>query len=386
MTPIFDDEPTIPVNPEPAADTGRPAEPEWMRDLPIDNDHVLGLQIYANPLLNAASELMALLISLSRLEHPMDAEQVRQILVDKLLQFRQQGLFLDYHPSVIDKSCFVLAAALDEVILHSVWGEKLSWENESLLSRVFNQRDGGEVFFDLLDQAKLQPGKLIDFLELQYVILCTGFLGRYRHPEIPGDRSAVSRYKAELYDLILHYRAEPELPPSADSSESRLVRPKRLFNLKTSWAIAIILMVSASVASWFAFHRQEDTLITEFDQLTTTPLPKLLDVHPAITSRHAKAPIASTVAKKPSTPPPKTSPPPGSTANWEVVLATFKQKANFDQLQQQIENAGYSTAMQRQKQYYLLVIPVSAGESRARELKQQVNAAFDLGAFARRKP
>ena len=131
---------------------------EWL----IDN-----LSVYNSSLLNSATELFAILVTLSRQGEPRDINRFRQRLLDEISVFRQRGAHLEYHPSIIEKSCFVLCAAFDEAILYTQWGESARWENHSLLSKVFSQRNGGEAFFTLLDKASQQPAKLVDFLELQ---------------------------------------------------------------------------------------------------------------------------------------------------------------------------------------------------------------------------
>ncbi|CAA0084112.1 Uncharacterised protein [BD1-7 clade bacterium] len=434
MAQIFDDEPTIPVDrPSQSKEPAKESAPEWVRDLPIDTGHELGLQIYQNPLLNAASELISYLISLSRVTTPENGEQVRQTLIDKLVAFRQQGLFLDYHPSVIDKSCFVLAAALDEVILHSEWGEALSWENESLLSRIFNQRDGGEVFFDLLEQAKLQPSKLVDFLELQYIILCTGFLGRYRAVENVGSTSEIARYKAELYDLIQHFRPPPVMTASSESQRIPFRPPKKRQFLKTWFIAAIILMTSGWITSWFFYQHEEAELVEAFRPLTQTARPGLKQAGPpfvtdgmtsaATMMLHKKGLSAlespqtppsqtqtvqipldkPTPAKKPTPKPKAATPKPKkiaqplptrnaavssriqSTANWEVVAGTFKRQENLLELQDQLQKLGYQTSISRQKQFYILAVLVDGPVSNAKSVQKHLNDTFKLGAFIREK-
>ncbi len=40
-----------------------------------------------------------------------------------------------------------------------------------------------KYLFVLLDKASQQPNKLVDFIELQYVLLALGFKGRFRHED-----------------------------------------------------------------------------------------------------------------------------------------------------------------------------------------------------------
>ena len=167
MTSLFNEQETISIRRSESNRKANNDSPTVSLDLSGTQKSIENLAIYDNPLLNASSELLALLVSLSRQGTPRDIDDFRQQLLDSIADFKRRGLFLDYHPNVIEKSCFVLCTAFDETILYTVWGEQSGWENNSLLSKVFNQRDGGEVFFHLLEQARRQPSKLVDFLELQ---------------------------------------------------------------------------------------------------------------------------------------------------------------------------------------------------------------------------
>lgn len=86
----------------------------------IDN-----LSVYNSSLLNSATELFAILVTLSRQGEPRDINRFRQRLLDEISVFRQRGAHLEYHPSIIEKSCFVLCAAFDEAILYTQWGKVL---------------------------------------------------------------------------------------------------------------------------------------------------------------------------------------------------------------------------------------------------------------------
>jgi len=135
---------------------------------------------HENPLLNAGAELLSLCVAIPRMPHPNDMHRFRKGLIELISELRQRIAVLDYPRSVADKSCFLFCIVLDEMILHSEWGESCGWENQTLLSELFGVGDGGEQFYRVADKALSQPKLLADLLELIYLFLKIGFRGQYR--------------------------------------------------------------------------------------------------------------------------------------------------------------------------------------------------------------
>ena len=95
--------------------------------------------------------------------------------MDRVSALNNRGRIRGYAQSLMDRCCYVVCAALDEGINNTGWGRSDGWENYSLLSRLFQQRNGGEVFFVLLDQARQHPDQQYELLELMYLLLRMGF-------------------------------------------------------------------------------------------------------------------------------------------------------------------------------------------------------------------
>lgn len=165
------------------------------------------INFYTNGLLELATPIILVLLSVPRQDKPFDLGNFRLQLLDLLRDFKSKSITFDYHPSVIEKSTYVLCVALDEAIAHTSWGEKGGWVNHSLLSSMFTQRNGGEIFFVLLDKACQQPKLLIDFIELVYILLILGFKGKYSDT----DQNELYEIKSYVFTLLEHYHQEPNL-------------------------------------------------------------------------------------------------------------------------------------------------------------------------------
>ena len=155
-----------------------------------------------NVLLRLGADLLALLAMMPRMGQPVDINRMRDRIQGQLVQMRSEGGFLSCHPWALEKTGLVLSAALDEAVLKMPWGKTSGWANDTLLSRIYGLRNGGDLFYQLLEQARLQPEQLIEFLELQYVLLRLGFVGRYH--DQPGHQQSTGY---ELFRLI--QRASP---------------------------------------------------------------------------------------------------------------------------------------------------------------------------------
>ena len=164
-----------------------------------------------NPLFNLGAGLLTLAATLPRLGEPADVNLFQERLIEDVHLFRRRGRHSKCHPWMVDKCCYLFCVMLDELILHTGWGRRAGWANNTLLSRLYNQRNGGEVFFLLLERIQRYPGRLIDLLELQYVFLRLGFRGRYRHHS-----RQLQKITADLYQLICHHRPPCYFTPVMD--------------------------------------------------------------------------------------------------------------------------------------------------------------------------
>lgn len=95
-----------------------------------------------------------------------------------------------------DLARFAVFAWIDEVILSSNWQEKSKWQGEQLQRIHYQTTDGGEIFFDKLNQ--LQPQQT-QVREVYYLCLSLGFTGRYCNP---GDEILLEQLKSSNLRLV----------------------------------------------------------------------------------------------------------------------------------------------------------------------------------------
>ena len=95
-----------------------------------------------------------------------------------------------------DLSRFAIFAWIDEAILSSSWQEKGKWQSEQLQRTYYQTTDGGELFFDKLNQLTPQQEQV---REVYYLCLSLGFSGRYCNP---GDEFLLEQLKNSNLKLL----------------------------------------------------------------------------------------------------------------------------------------------------------------------------------------
>lgn len=336
------------------------------------------MAVYGSPLLNAAKELIGILVTIRRQGAPKDINRFRQKLLDSIEAFRLQGLHLEYHPSVIEKSCFVLCAAFDEAVLYTSWGERARWENHSLLSTVFSQRNGGEAFFVLLEKASQQPKKLVDFIELQYLLLSLGFKGRYRHE----DESRLLEITSQAYVLIRHYRIESEFQVPKTPSLIKGKQPWLMISMGKTLALAALVLAMGYGASEYWYNTRSQPILAQFTSIDMSGISlkkktdELIyvstdaDLHDSAQSHEDNAKnIPHRLVKD---------------TRWEIVLAVFSKSGDAVRLSSELNKAGYDTYTREGADGVELYVNASNNLATVRKLKNELNVRFGLNATIRR--
>jgi len=162
----------------------------------------------ANPLLAAASTLLALLARLRNTARPPDAGDLRERAVAELRRFEQVARETGTGMEQLRPAHYALCASLDDVVLATPWGNESAWASRSLVSTFHQQVRSGEGFFSVLRQVMQSPGVNLPVLELMYFCLSLGFQGQYRlSPRGPAE---LDRVREDLYAMILRQRGARE--------------------------------------------------------------------------------------------------------------------------------------------------------------------------------
>ncbi|NML13623.1 type IVB secretion system protein IcmH/DotU [Azohydromonas caseinilytica] len=161
-----------------------------------------------NPLLGAASVLLALVAQLRATGAHADPAGLRAQLLARVAEFEAQAVASGVPRPRISAARYLLCSFLDEVIAATPWGQ--SWEAHTLLSEFHEERWGGDKAFELLERLGEDPAANAEMLELFYVCLALGFEGRYR-----GQPDSRARLEAIAERVLQEVRPAARIPVAA---------------------------------------------------------------------------------------------------------------------------------------------------------------------------
>jgi len=214
---------------------------------------------------------------------------------------RNRGIDTD----IVDKASYALCSFLDEAVMETPWGGESFWPEKNLLVEFHGDAWGGERFFEILQEARDDPSRYIDLLELMYLCLAFGFEGTYKLV----NQHEVERIRKDLYEQIRRHRGEiePALSPHWQGHEKRggLTRHIPL------WVVGVV-MFALLVIAYISFKNN----ITEisfpvYGQLENIQ-PKLMMVN---------LPQVS-IGRKPPPPPPAPKPFDGEYKSYILKFVT----------------------------------------------------------------
>ena len=150
---------------------------------------------------------------------------------------------------IIITSRYIMCSFVDEMILTTPWGGMSHWSTQSLLSFFHKEALGGAKFFEILKRNEQQSARYIDILELSYVCLSLGFLGKYRLRA--SGPSEISSLQENLYQHIRQVRQHQDRPLSKvtegiETRKNKLTEGKMLW-LTASLSLAVLLVSFGSL-------------------------------------------------------------------------------------------------------------------------------------------
>jgi len=133
-----------------------------------------------NPLVDNAGALLSTCIKLRNTKQNEDIKTLRLQCVDLIKSYEQSLRAVNVVAEDIQSARYCLCSFMDEVILNTPWGGDSLWASESLLSTFHSETFGGEYFYTLLESALQYPAEKYHLLELMYLCLTLGFVGKMK--------------------------------------------------------------------------------------------------------------------------------------------------------------------------------------------------------------
>uniref|UniRef100_UPI0018E05473 type IVB secretion system protein IcmH/DotU n=1 Tax=Azohydromonas aeria TaxID=2590212 RepID=UPI0018E05473 len=195
-----------------------------------------------NPLLGAASVLLALVAQLRASSTHADPDALREQLLAHMADFEAQAAASGVARPRVTAARYLLCSFLDEAIAATPWGQGC-WEARTLLGEFHEERWGGHKAFELLEKLGENPAANAEVLELFYVCLALGFEGRWR-----GQPDARARLDAIAERVLRSVRpAAATAQPPGGGARSLSLRwqgvsaPQRPgLHLPPLWSVAVL--------------------------------------------------------------------------------------------------------------------------------------------------
>lgn len=144
-----------------------------------------------DPVCDEASRLLSLADRLGRAGSVADVGALKRQCTGLVAEYQRALAKQEVSPETVDTASYCLCALIDELVLHSEWGQASDWAASSLLSEFHSQTWAGTHFFERVDQARRESNHAL--IRLQYLCLALGFRGRFRVEERGSEQLEVLR-------------------------------------------------------------------------------------------------------------------------------------------------------------------------------------------------
>jgi type VI secretion system protein ImpK len=218
-----------------------------------------------NSLLEGAKHLLLIASELKLKQKNIQLSVLRKKILEKFTAFESYTQSKGIQTNTFLLARYLLCALLDEFILESPWGMNQNWAEKSLLSTLHQDSAGGSKFFVIVEKLQSKADAEIDLLELAFVCLSLGFVGKYRIAEKGREQLFSLRKKlAQLIDTHRKNRLVPKLIEPVTSLSANTGR-------KLRWKLPVLIMLGVLSVSYVAlsFILQNDAnkTIARFDRL-----------------------------------------------------------------------------------------------------------------------
>lgn len=273
----------------------QPTRPAASPAAPSIADGTDDIAVGDNPLAAAAAPLLQLLARLRNTANPPDAGTLRERALGELRRFEHRARELSVPMDQLRPAHYALCASLDDVVLNTPWGIEGSWAESPLCRSLHQEARPGEKFFDMVAQLRKKPQQFLPVIELAYLCLSLGFMGRFR--QAPRGAAEIDRLRSDLCDVIAAEKppVQAQLSPQWQGVDAPY-RPRK--PVLPVWVVAAGAL--AAIGAVFLF------VSTSLNAASDDLYERVLATTPATMPAIARAALA--------VPPPPPPPPPEPTA------------------------------------------------------------------------
>lgn len=138
------------------------------------------LAMSGNPIVDSAGTLLSICIKLRGSKYNDDVNALKVQCMELIKHYEQLLRTANIPSDDIQSARYCLCSFIDEVVLTTPWGQQSEWASNSLLSTFHNETFGGEHFFTLLENTLQYSSEKYRLLELMYLCITLGFVGKMK--------------------------------------------------------------------------------------------------------------------------------------------------------------------------------------------------------------
>lgn len=222
-----------------------------------------------NPVLAAATPLLALVVHLRHLTDPGDLRALRERIQAELTAVVTAGRGANVPNEPLRAAHYALCATIDDVVMSTPWGSR-EWGRQSMVAAFHRDVEGGERFFLHLDAALAAPAVHRVALETMNVCLALGFQGKYRlHARGPAELSTIRQNLYQTLEILMG-AGERELSPSWQGVQASFSKPPTTMWLWATTAIAALV----AFATFSAYAISLTSRAESVDRLSASLMPR----------------------------------------------------------------------------------------------------------------
>ncbi|MFV2058263.1 MAG: type IVB secretion system protein IcmH/DotU [Thiohalomonadales bacterium] len=227
-----------------------------------------------NPLLIAGSALFDIAAQLRITLSLQDVNRLRSKVLQEFVAFENRCRSGGVETDISHTARFILCAYIDELVLNTVWGSNSAWAEQSLLSTLYSETRGGEVFFVILDRLLKDPRPNTDLLELIYICISLGFLGRYGVLERGAEK--LEELRSITFERIRQTRGEisQDLSPHWRGQTSTKKSLRTIVPLWVVAAVAGVLLMAVYFGFSLILNESAQPSLQALEQLAVQPIEK----------------------------------------------------------------------------------------------------------------
>ncbi|MGH1470067.1 MAG: type VI secretion system protein TssL, long form [Cellvibrionaceae bacterium] len=234
-------------------------------NLKIPRDHEILKQ---TPLIDAASPVLSLTPQLRQLDTSIDVHTLHSHIKQLIANFEDKAVRILDDAQQRKNTSYVLCALIDEAVLNTPWGENSAWSQKPMLSIFHQETYGGEKVYSILDDALVSPVKNHDVIEIIYLALSLGFMGKLRID--PQGSMKSEDIRTQVYQVLT--RGRDRLQRELSTHIAPLISSQyRLQSFLPVWIfIATMTLLAFGIYSYWLMQ------LNEKSDLTTAALAQLI--------------------------------------------------------------------------------------------------------------